>query len=77
MTNHNKLRVLHSFPHRLGMARICTTAWYEIDSVTDAGNLVRVYAGDSTRPFINKNVSIKKTLAIGKFHLPMKFFGSM
>lgn len=74
MKNQNKLRVLHSFPHRLGMARICTTAWYEIDSVAQNGNNVLVLSGDVVRPF-KKNVSVKKTLSIGKIRVPAKVFG--
>lgn len=74
MSDKNYLRVLHSFPHRLGMSRICMTAWYEIKSVADAGNRLLVYAGDSLRKF-NNNVIVNKTLAMGKFHIPMKIFG--
>jgi glycosyltransferase involved in cell wall biosynthesis len=76
MTDQNtKLRVLHSFPHRLGMSRICTTAWYEIDSVAEAGAEMRVMAGDSVRPF-PRPVHVEKTLSWGRFRLPYRVFGT-
>jgi len=70
------LRVLHSFPHRLGMSRICTTAWYEIDSVAAAGADLLVFAGDSLRPFGRANVRVHKTLSWGRFRLPYRVLGA-
>lgn len=74
--NHDRpLRVLHSFPHRLGLSRICTTAWHEIDAAAQAGAEMRVMAGDSVRPF-SRSIRVQKTLAWGKFHLPYRVFGT-
>jgi glycosyltransferase involved in cell wall biosynthesis len=70
------LRVLHSFPHRLGMSRICTTAWYEIDSVAEAGAEMRVLAGDSVRPFRRSNVHVGTTLAWKRLRLPHRVLGT-
>lgn len=70
------LRVLHSFPHRLGMSRICTTAWYEIDSAAGAGAEMRVMAGDSVRPFA-RPVQVQRTLAWGQFRLPYRLLGTL
>jgi hypothetical protein len=70
------LRVLHSFPHRLGMERICTIAWHEIDSAAEAGAEMLAMAGDSVRPFEHA-VRLHKTLAWGRFHLPYRVFGTM
>ena len=69
------LRVLHSFPHRLGMSRICTTAWYEIDSTAAAGADLLVLTGDSVRPF-NRPVRVETTLARGKLRLPYRILGA-
>lgn len=69
------LRVLHSFPHRLGMGRICTTAWYEIDSVAAAGAEMRVIAGDSVRPF-QRPIDVKTTFRWGKLRMPYKILGA-
>ena len=29
------VRILHSFPHKIGASRICTTAWWEVASVAE------------------------------------------
>ena len=67
--------MLHSFPHRLGMSRICTTAWHEIDSAAAAGAEIRVIAGDCVRPFVG-SVSVEKTFVRGKLKLPYRLLGT-
>jgi len=74
MENGRPVRVLHSFPHRLGMARICTTAWYEIDTVAAAGADMFVMAGDSVRPFQHR-VRVKTTLSFGRLRIPYRLLG--
>ena len=69
------LRVLHSFPHRLGMGRICTTAWYEIASTSALGANLIVLAGDSVRPF-HTPVHVRKTLTIGNLRIPYRILGT-
>lgn len=69
-------RVLHSFPHRLGKARICTTAWYEIDSAAAAGADMLVFAGDSVRPFQHP-VRVRTTLSRGKLRIPYRLLGTL
>lgn len=69
------LRVLHSFPHRLGMSRICTTAWHEIDSVVEAGAEMLVMAGDSVRPFL-RPVHVETTLSRGRLRIPYRLLGT-
>lgn len=70
-----KIRVLHSFPNRLGMGRICTTAWYEIDGVAAAGAEMLVLAGDSVRPF-PRPVRVQTTLSRGKLRIPYRLLGA-
>lgn len=69
------LRVLHSFPHRLGMSRICTTAWHEIDSAAEAGAEMLVIAGDSVRPF-SRPVRVETTLSRGRLRIPYRLLGT-
>lgn len=69
------LRVLHSFPHRLGKPRIATTAWYEIDSAAAAGAELHVLAGDSVRPF-QRPVRVETTLSRGRWRLPYRLLGT-
>lgn len=73
--NQRPLRVLHSFPHRLGKARICTTAWYEIDSAAAAGAHMLVLAGDSVRPF-GRPVRVRTTLSRGRLRIPYRLLGT-
>jgi glycosyltransferase involved in cell wall biosynthesis len=70
-----KIRVLHSFPHRLGMSRIATTAWYEIDRAAEAGAEMLVMAGDSVRPFLHP-ASVRTTLSRGKLRIPYRLLGA-
>ena len=69
------MRVLHSFPHRLGKSRICTTAWYEIDSAAAAGAEMTVIAGDCVRPF-SRPLRLHTTFSRGRFRLPYKILGT-
>lgn len=69
------LRVLHTFPHRLGMSRICTTAWHEIDSAAEAGAQMLVMAGDSVRPF-SRPVRVETTLSRGRWRIPYRLLGT-
>src|ERR1700677_3099308 len=71
----NPLTVLHSFPHRLGKGRICTTSWYEIDSTAAAGANLIVMAGDSVRRF-TRPVEVHTTLSLGKVRIPYRFLGA-
>ena len=75
MQANHPIRVLYSFPHRLGAPRICTTAWHEIDSAVEAGAQMRVMAGDLVRPF-QRPVRVQKTLTWGKLRLPYRVFGT-
>ena len=75
MQTHQPLRVLYSFPHRLGAARICDTAWHEIDSAVEAGAEMRVMAGDLVRPF-QRPVRVQKTFSWGRLRLPYRLLGT-
>jgi glycosyltransferase involved in cell wall biosynthesis len=77
-SNHSsvaKINVVHSFPHRLGMKRICTTAWEEINSTSKAGAKIRVYCGDIVKKF-DGEVEVRRTLSVGSLRLPAKAVGT-
>jgi glycosyltransferase involved in cell wall biosynthesis len=57
------------------MSRICTAAWYEIESAAAAGADLLVLAGDCVRPF-QQCVRVKTTLAYGKLRLPYRILGA-
>jgi glycosyltransferase involved in cell wall biosynthesis len=75
-TTAKPVRVLYSFPHKLGAARICTTAWYQVDGLANAGADVRVLPGVLQRP-LRASVKVFPTLARGKFRIPYKLLGTM
>lgn len=70
------VRVLYSFPHKLGAGRICTTAWYQVDGLAAAGAEVMVFPASIIRP-LQANVKVQPTLARGKFRLPNRLLGRM
>lgn len=70
------MRVLYSFPHKLGADRICTTAWYQVFGLVNAGADVRVSPGVLTKP-LPTGLEIRPTLARGKLRIPYRALGSM
>lgn len=74
------LRVLQSFPHKIGAARICTTAWYQATGVAEAGADLTVMTGAVARPFpdaIAPKIDVRTTLARGPIRIPYKPLGRM
>jgi glycosyltransferase involved in cell wall biosynthesis len=70
------LRVLQSFPHKIGAARICTTAWYQAVGVADAGADVTVMTGAVERP-LPANVAVRSTLSRGRWRIPYRAVGTL
>lgn len=70
-----QIRVLYSFPHRLGAARICYTAWQQVNGLAAAGAHVEVMAASFERD-VPQRVKTSPTLARGPFRLPYRVFGS-
>lgn len=77
MTRDDKtIRVLYSFPLKIGAARICTTAWYQVDGLAAAGAEVTVFPAAISRP-LPFQVKVHPTLACGKFRVPNRLLGRM
>jgi glycosyltransferase involved in cell wall biosynthesis len=74
--NTGKVRVLYSFPHKLGADRICYTAWQQVNGLAAAGADLLVFAGALSRQ-VPAIVRVQPTLARGKFRIPYKLLGSM
>lgn len=72
--NVKRVRVLYSFPHKLGADRICTTAWYQVSGLAQAGADVLVAPGAVSRP-VAPTVSVHPTLAKGKLRIPYRLLG--
>ena len=69
-----KVRVLYSFPHKLGADRICTTAWQQVFGLLKAGATVRTMPGVLHRPLPPEAV-VEPTLARGRFRISYKAIG--
>jgi glycosyltransferase involved in cell wall biosynthesis len=68
------LRVLYSFPFRIGAERICTTAWHQVNGVAAAGAKVTVLSASFARPFTT-TVRARGTLSLGRWRIPYRFIG--
>jgi hypothetical protein len=77
MSDRNKcVRVLYSFPLRLGADRICGIAWQQVNGLAAAGADVTVFAASMSRS-VRPGVSVSPTLARGKLRVPYKVVGTM
>ena len=63
------LRVLYSFPFRLGAGRICDTAWHQVAGASMNGTDITVSAGSIGRPFPG-HVRVNKTCSLGPLRIP-------
>ena len=68
------IRVLYSFPHKLGAGRICWTAWQQVIGLEAAGARVTVLAGCAARR-PPSSVRLITTLGIGKLRIPYRLIG--
>lgn len=71
-----KVRVLYSFPHKLGAQRICYLGWQIVNSLAAAGADVTVITGVLQRP-LPKSVKVMTTLSYGKLRVPYKLLGTL
>jgi glycosyltransferase involved in cell wall biosynthesis len=72
--NKKPIRVLYSFPHKLGAGRICYTAWEQVRGIAKAGAEVTVFPGVLHRA-IPEPVKIRPTLARGPIRISYKLVG--
>lgn len=71
-----RVRVLYSFPHKLGADRICYTAWQQVNGLAAAGAGVLVFPGALHRA-VPVGVQVRCTLARGPMRIPYKVVGSL
>jgi glycosyltransferase involved in cell wall biosynthesis len=71
-----RVRVLFSFPLRLGADRICGIAWQQVNGLANAGADVLVLPASICRP-VTPGVRVSTTLARGKLRIPYKIVGTM
>jgi glycosyltransferase involved in cell wall biosynthesis len=70
------IRVLYSFPHKLGAERICYTAWQQVKGLAAAGADVLACPGVLHRP-VHESVRVWPTLAKGRLRISYKLVGTM
>jgi glycosyltransferase involved in cell wall biosynthesis len=70
------MRVLYSFPHKLGADRICQTAWEQVNGLIAAGAHVTVFPGVLHKR-LPAPVTVRQTLALGKLRISYKLLGTM
>ena len=70
------MRVLYSFPHKLGAERICYAAWQHVQGLANAGAEVIAFPGVLHRP-LSQNVKVRPTLAKGKWRVPYRLLGTL
>jgi len=71
----DRIRVLYSFPLRLGADRICYTAWQQVNGLSAAGADVLVFPASISSP-VSAEVAVFPTLARGKLRVPYKVVGT-
>jgi len=71
-----RVRVVYSFPLRLGADRICYTAWQQVNGLAAAGADLIVFPASLGRP-VTPGVRVSPTLARGKLRIPYKVVGTM
>jgi glycosyltransferase involved in cell wall biosynthesis len=70
------VRILHSFPHKIGAGRISGIAWHQAAGVADAGGDLTVYAGVVHRP-LPISIRTRTTLARGRWRIPYRVLGTV
>ncbi len=70
------MRVLYSFPHKIGADRICYTAWQQVRGLAAAGAEVLLFPGAVSRP-LPPSVDVDPTLSRGKLRIPYRLLGKL
>src|SRR5947207_13075824 len=70
------IRVLYSFPHKIGADRICGIAWHQVEGLVEAGAQIALCTGAVHRP-LPSQVKIQTTLAWKGLRLPYRLVGSL
>jgi len=77
ITGDRPVRVLYSFPHKLGAGRICYTAWQQVSGLAAAGAELVVFPGSVARPVVANNVITRTTLAYAGVRIPYRLLGTI
>ena len=70
------LRVLYSFPQKIGASGVCYAAWQHVQALQDAGAEVTVFPGVLHKPFAN-GTPVRPTLSRGHLRIPYSVLGNL
>lgn len=76
METNERVRVMYSFPLRLGADRICYTAWQQVNGLAEAGADLLIFPASLGRA-VPAGVQVSPTLARGRLRLPYRLVGTM
>lgn len=68
------IRVLYSFPHKIGATGICYAAWNHVKALHDAGVLVKVFPGVLHKQ-LPAGIEVWQTLRFSGIRVPYKLLG--
>src|SRR5262245_47787890 len=74
-TSASPVRVLYSFPHKIGASRICDTAWHQVNGIATAGAEVLLFTGAVAKA-LPPRVQVRTTLARGRLRIPYRLLGA-
>jgi glycosyltransferase involved in cell wall biosynthesis len=69
------LRVIYSFPHRIGVAGIGMIAWYQVKGLVEQGLDVHLYCGSCERPIPGLS-GLTATMKLAGLRIPYRLLGS-
>lgn len=72
----NRIRVLYSYPLKIGAGRICHTAWQQVNGLAAAEVDVLLFPGVLYKP-VASTVTVRTTLSRGKARISYKLVGNM
>src|SRR5688500_17160360 len=70
------LRILYSFPHRIGAGRVCYTAWEQVRGLHAAGGGVTALPASVERALAD-DVSVAPTRSRGRVRVPYRVIGQL
>ncbi len=70
------LRVLYSFPQKIGASGVCYAAWQHVQALHDAGAAVTVFPGVLHKPFAD-GIQVRPTLSRGRLRIPYSVLGNL
>lgn len=74
MQTDQRVRVLYSFPHKLGGRQIDSIAWHHVVGLNEAGAKVSVHPG-VVQKALPSQIEVRPTLARGRLRIPYRLLG--